>query len=63
LGEAADAWSAIKDTSSLAVVDAFAARYGGTVFADLARARVQQLRGGMAQTAPPHGDPASSFAP
>jgi len=62
-GEAADAWSAIKDTSSLAVVDAFAALYSETVFVDLARARAQQLRGAMAQPAPAQGEPASSFAP
>ena len=38
LTEAANFWSAM-DTSSLAVVDAFAARYSETVFAELARAR------------------------
>src|SRR5215831_5976568 len=62
LDEAADAWSAINDTSNLAVVDAFAARFSETIFADLARARAQQLRGGMAQPAPPQGE-ASALAP
>src|SRR5262249_52990311 len=47
LTEAANLWSAIKDTSNLAVVDAFAARYSETVFADLARARANELRGAI----------------
>jgi uncharacterized caspase-like protein len=55
--EAATLWSAIKDTSSLALVDGFAARYGETLFAELARARAQQLR-----AAPPRPEPAPSQA-
>jgi uncharacterized caspase-like protein len=62
LDEAADAWSAINDTSNLAVVDAFAARFSETIFADLARARAQQLRSGMVQPPPPQGE-ASALAP
>jgi uncharacterized caspase-like protein len=59
--EVAALWSAIKDTSSLALVDAFAARYRETVFAKLARARAQQLRGGTARPGLPQAEPA--FAP
>jgi len=59
--EAAALWSAIKDTSSLALVDAFAARYSETVFAELARARAQQLRGGTARPGLSQAEPA--FAP
>jgi uncharacterized caspase-like protein len=50
--EAANLWSAIKDTSNLARVDIFAARYSETVFAALARARARQLRGGTARPGP-----------
>jgi uncharacterized caspase-like protein len=42
--EASEAWSAAKDTRSLAVLDAFIARYGDTFYAELARARVAELR-------------------
>jgi uncharacterized caspase-like protein len=41
--EAADAWSATRDTASFAVLDAFVARYGDTFFAELARARAEEL--------------------
>src|SRR5262245_41729192 len=63
--EAATLWSAIKDTSSLARVDAFAARYSETVFAELARARARQLRAGTArpELAPLQAEPAFVFAP
>ena len=43
LGEAAQAWSATKDTTSRAVLSAFVAGYDGTVFAELARARLKEL--------------------
>jgi uncharacterized caspase-like protein len=44
LSEASDAWNATRDTASLEVLDAFVARYGNTFFAELARARIEQLR-------------------
>ena len=43
LGEAAQAWSATKDTTSRALLSAFVAGYDGTVFAELARARLKEL--------------------
>jgi uncharacterized caspase-like protein len=63
--QAASLWSAIKDTSSVALVDAFAARYSETVFAELARARAQQLRGGTArpELAPLQTEPAFASEP
>ena len=62
--EAQTLWSAIKDTSSLALVDAFAARYSETVFAELARARAQQLRGGTARPGIAlEAEPAFAFEP
>jgi hypothetical protein len=50
--EAANAWNATKDTESIAVLDAFLARYGDTFFAVLARARMGELR--KAMTLSPH---------
>jgi uncharacterized caspase-like protein len=42
--EAAEAWSAVKDSANLAVLEAFIARYSATFFAELARARIEDLR-------------------
>jgi uncharacterized caspase-like protein len=42
--EAAQAWSAIKDTQNPAVLDAFIKRYGTSFYADLARARQDELK-------------------
>jgi uncharacterized caspase-like protein len=62
--EAADAWDATRDTDSLAVLDAFLARYGDTFFAVLARTRMGELR--KAMTPSPHAGseagPASTSA-
>lgn len=44
LSEAAEAWSATKDTRNIAVLGAFVARYRDTFFADLARARMEELQ-------------------
>jgi uncharacterized caspase-like protein len=52
LSEAAEAWSAAKDTANFAVLDAFVARYGDTFFAELARARTEELRRGMTPLLP-----------
>ena len=52
--EAAEAWSAVKDTSTIAILGAFAARYGDTFFAELARARIEEL---SKQVAPPTPTP------
>lgn len=43
LGEAAQAWSVTKDSTSAAVLRAYAQRYDGTVFSELARARLGEL--------------------
>jgi uncharacterized caspase-like protein len=48
LSEAADAWNATKESSSLALLDAFAARYSDTFFAELARARMDELKSATA---------------
>jgi hypothetical protein len=42
--EAYEAWSVAKDTTSLAVLEAYVTRYGDTFYAELARARIAELR-------------------
>jgi uncharacterized caspase-like protein len=62
--EAFEAWSAAKDTTSLAVLDAYAARYGDTFYAELARARMADLRRhGLATAAPSIARLAPTFDP
>src|SRR5262249_15498444 len=41
--EAERAWAAAKDTTSIAVLEVFIARFRGTYYADLARLRVDEL--------------------
>jgi formylglycine-generating enzyme required for sulfatase activity len=43
LSEAAEAWGATKDTTNIAMLEAFIARYKDTFFAELARARVDEI--------------------
>ena len=42
--EAAEAWAAVKDSTSVAQLEVIAGRYKGTVYADLARARIVDLK-------------------
>jgi Caspase domain len=52
--EAFEAWSLAMDTTNLTVLKAFIARYGDTFYAELARARMAELRSqGIATTTPP----------
>ena len=51
-GEAARAWP-FKDTTNLAVLEAFAIRYKDTFFADLARARIEDLKKQQQQISSP----------
>src|SRR5215831_1272471 len=44
LSEAAEAWGATKDTTNIAVLEAFIGRYKDTFYAELARARVDDLK-------------------
>ena len=46
---AAQAWAAIKDTTSIAVLEEFQRKYAGSVYADFARTRISEL--GKTQTA------------
>jgi uncharacterized caspase-like protein len=43
--EAAEAWNAIKETTSVHVLEAFVSRYGSSFYAELARDRIIQLQG------------------
>jgi uncharacterized caspase-like protein/cyclophilin family peptidyl-prolyl cis-trans isomerase len=54
LSEAERAWGLAKDTNSVAVLESYADRYKGTFYADLARARIENLkRQQLAVTAAP----------
>lgn len=50
--EAADAWSAVKETSNVTLLEAYLARYKDTFYAELARARVAELKKQIAAAAP-----------
>ena len=41
--EAAAAWTAVKDTDKIPILEYFSERYKGTIYAELARARAQDL--------------------
>lgn len=43
-GEIAEAWRAVSTTTSATVLDAFVRRYGDSIYGDLARARLQDLK-------------------
>lgn len=49
--EAARAWSVTKDTTSPGVLEAFIRRFGGTVYGDMARARLSEVRAATKQGA------------
>jgi carboxyl-terminal processing protease len=51
--EAAQAWAAARDTTSLAVLDTFIAQYGNSIYGPFARARREELKNSqVAMTAP-----------
>ena len=60
LSEAAEAWAAVKDTTSIPQLEVVASRYKGTVYADLAQARISELKALKLAVAPP---PAKSAPP
>jgi branched-chain amino acid transport system substrate-binding protein len=65
LSDTAEAWGATKDTTNIAVLEAFIARYKDTFFAELARARVDELKKQqMAAVVPPKAsEPARETKP
>jgi uncharacterized caspase-like protein len=62
LREAAEAWSETKDNANFALLDAFVARYSDTFFAELARARIDELRKGMLHPPAPEAETTSAFS-
>jgi formylglycine-generating enzyme required for sulfatase activity len=59
LSEAAEAWDRTKDTTSIAALEAFIARYKDTYYADLARLKIEELKKqqvvvAVPPKAPPH---------
>lgn len=53
--EAAEAWSAAKDTTNIRVLETFIERYDNTFFAVLAQARIEELRKAVPRPRPPAG--------
>jgi hypothetical protein len=50
--EAAEAWDAIKDTKNPALLESFIARYSTTFFAEIAKARLSELKAAAAKPTP-----------
>ncbi|HZR76008.1 MAG TPA: hypothetical protein VFB05_24180 [Bradyrhizobium sp.] len=50
--EAAEAWDAVKTTTNPALLEAFIKRYGTTFFAEMAKARLEELKAAAAKTHP-----------
>jgi hypothetical protein len=65
--EAAEAWDAVKDTTNPALLEAFIKRYRTTFFAELAKARLDELKAAAAKPRPvrtiPTGHPQSLASP
>jgi hypothetical protein len=61
--EAAEAWDAVKDTTNPALLEAFIKRYRTTFFADLATARLGELKAAAARRALPPDDLRRRVAP
>ncbi|MEZ5925327.1 MAG: caspase family protein [Hyphomicrobiaceae bacterium] len=52
---AADAWITVKDTTSVAILKAYIAKFEGTIFADLAAARLAEIMAAQPPSAPEAG--------
>src|SRR5262249_26765399 len=58
VSEAAEAWSAVKDTMSVAALEAYIARFKDSYYTDLARLRIEELnKHRLAAAAPPKATP------
>lgn len=51
--EAAEAWNAVKDTANPVLLEAFIKRYGTTFFAEIAKARLKELKAAAVKPRPP----------
>lgn len=56
------AWQAVKDTSSVAVLKAYAAHYPDSIYAEFARVRIEELEGVVESPPAPPAGPAPSSA-
>jgi hypothetical protein len=67
INEAALAWNATKETTNPAILEAFIKHYGDSFFANLARARLEEVRASLATSQvasiPPVGQGTSSSSP
>jgi hypothetical protein len=59
--EAAEAWDAVKDTTNPALLEAFITRYGATFFAEIAKARLDELKAAATRPSPPATAKPSAF--
>lgn len=57
LGQAAAEWNTLRTKTDIAELDAFAKRHQGTYFADLARARIDELKKQQVAVAKPETEP------
>jgi formylglycine-generating enzyme required for sulfatase activity len=57
LSEAAEAWDRTKDTTSIALLETFIVRYKDTYYADLARARIEDIKKRQVAIATPPAPP------
>jgi hypothetical protein len=55
--EAAEAWDAVKNTTNPALLEAFIKRYGTTFFAEIARARLDELKAAATKPTPRQATP------
>jgi tetratricopeptide (TPR) repeat protein len=55
--EAARAWDAVKDSASIAILEAFIKQYGEGFYANFARARIEELKGASAAPRLPEPKP------
>jgi uncharacterized caspase-like protein len=63
LSEAAEAWDRIKDSTSIALLQRFIARYKDTFYAEMAQARVEELKKQQVAVAAPPAPPPSTPQP
>jgi formylglycine-generating enzyme required for sulfatase activity/uncharacterized caspase-like protein len=61
--QAAQAWAGVKDTSSMAMIEAFIVRYGDSIYGDFARARRDELKKSQVAVVAPPVQPATPPTP
>ena len=54
LSEAAEAWSAAQESTNIAVLEAYILRYKDTFYAEMAQARIEELKKQQIAVATPH---------